>query len=54
MEVFKTLYPGGSDRFGLDGSRVPIGPSVTTTFPVETVVDHGNIIEWVIWRGRIE
>jgi hypothetical protein len=25
MEVFKTLYPEGSGRFGLSGSGVPIG-----------------------------
>jgi hypothetical protein len=54
MEVFRALYPGGSDGFGIEGSVVPIGSWVTTTFLVETMVDRGTIIEWAIWRGRIK
>jgi hypothetical protein len=54
MEVFRALYRGGSDGFGLDGSGVPIGAWVKIIFLVETVVAHGTIIEWAIWRGRIE
>jgi hypothetical protein len=52
-EVFKALYPGGSDGFGLDGSGVPIGFWVTTTFPVKSMVARGTI-ERAIWRGRIK
>jgi hypothetical protein len=61
MEVFRSLYLGVSDGFGLGGSGFglggsgfPIGAWVTTTFSVEIVVAHETIVEWAIWRGRIK
>jgi hypothetical protein len=48
MEVFRALYPGGSDGFGLDGSGVPIRAWEITTFPVGIVVACGTIVEWAI------
>jgi hypothetical protein len=48
MKLFIALYPRGSDGFGLYGSGVPIRDWVMTTFPVETMVACGTIIEWAI------
>jgi hypothetical protein len=54
IEVFKALYPGGSDGIGLDESGVPMGAWLTTVFPVGIVVACGTIVEWAIWRGIVE
>jgi hypothetical protein len=48
IEAFKSLYPRGSDRMGLDGSGVPIGDFLATIFPVGIILVCGNIIEWAI------
>jgi hypothetical protein len=54
IELFKTLYPGGSDGIGLDENGVPMGAWVTIVFLVGIVIARGTIVEWAIRREIVE
>jgi hypothetical protein len=54
VKAFSALYPKGSDDVGLGVTGVPIASWLTTVLLVGIVGMCRTMVEWAIWRGRVD